>query len=221
MPIIHYYQVELVRYDYVKPTIAGLMGGFIAYSLGSYLMGLSALRLVFITAMGSSLGFSTLYIPQFINFTRNYLGLPQRVLNSFNELLTIPNPQPPRPVTIVERELKPLWDYAYSVGVREFVERVNILVDSMIDFIRRSVTTGFVYGPFVGVGYAFMLFTAYVLTGIHAVTMTGINLPITLNPQLINSTLIPLAIATSVLTGKSMHSIGLGISLIPIYLTPR
>ncbi|WP_243676423.1 hypothetical protein [Vulcanisaeta distributa] len=65
-----------------------------------------------------------------------------------------------------------------------------------------------------------MVFTAYILAGIHAVTMTGINLPIALNPQLINSTLIPLAIATSILTGKSMHSIGLGISLIPIYLTP-
>ncbi|WP_243676422.1 hypothetical protein [Vulcanisaeta distributa] len=103
---------------------------------------------MFAVAIGSGLGFTTLYIPQFINFIRNYLGLPpQRVLNTFNELLTIPNPQPPRPVTIVERELRPLWDYAYSVGVREFVERVNILVDSMIDFIRRSVTTGFIYGP--------------------------------------------------------------------------
>ncbi len=30
IPIIHYYQVELVRYDYVKPAIAGLVGGFIA-----------------------------------------------------------------------------------------------------------------------------------------------------------------------------------------------
>ncbi len=183
-------------------------------------MGLSALRLVFAVAIGSGLGFATLYIPQFIRFIRNYLGLPQRVLNSFNELLTIPNPQPPRPITIVERELRPLWDYAYSVGVREFVERVNILVDSMIDFIRRSVVTGFVYGPFVGVGYAFMTFTAYILAGIHAVTMTGMNLPVSLNPQLINSTLIPLAIATAILTGKSMHSIGLGISLIPIFLIP-
>ncbi|ADN49558.1 hypothetical protein [Vulcanisaeta distributa] len=220
LPIIHHYQVELVRYDYTKPAMAGLIGGLTAFTLGNYLVGLGATRLWFITALGFGVGFAVLYMPQFIRFVANYLGLPQRVLSSFNDLLTVPNPQPPRPLTVVERDLKPLWDYAYGVGVREFVERVNMVVDSLIDFIRRSVMMGFIYGPFIAVGYAFMVFTAYVLAGIHATAITGLGMPISLDPQLVNATLMPLAITTSILVGKAMHSVGLGISLVPIFLAP-
>ena len=220
IPLIHYYQVELVRYDYAKPTLAGLVGGALAYAVGGHLLGLDGLGLAVLTAMGFSLGFAALYTPQFIAFVRNYLGMPQRVLASFNELLTVPNPQPPRPITVIERELRPLWDYAYSVGVREFVERVNIVVDSLIDFIRRSVMIGVTYGPFISIGYAFMAFTAYILAGIHATGFAGLGIPLNLNPQLIDSTLILLALVTSMLVGKAMHSIGLGISLVPLFLLP-
>ncbi|ADY01214.1 hypothetical protein VMUT_1007 [Vulcanisaeta moutnovskia 768-28] len=218
VPFIHYYQVELVRYDYVKPTIAGLIGGSTAYLIGHYLMGLVGSRLVFAIIMGSCTAFAIAYIPQFIGFVKNYLGMPQRVLNSFGELLTLGNPQPPKPLTIIEKELRPLWDYAYGAGDREFVERVIIVVNSLIDFVRDSVRVGLIYGPFTAVGYVFMLFTAYVLTGIHAMAITGV--PITLNPQLITQALIPMAVATSILVGESMHSIGLGISLLPILLMP-
>ncbi|MGC8542547.1 MAG: hypothetical protein ACP5NQ_01295 [Vulcanisaeta sp.] len=217
VPFIHYYQVELVKYDYVKPTIAGLIGGSTAYLIG-HLMGLIGSRLALLVIMGSSLGFAIAYIPQFIRFVRNYLGMPQRVLNSFGELLTLSNPQQPKPLTIIERELRPLWDYAYGAGDRGFVERVNMVVNSLIDFVRDSVRVGLIYGPFTAVGYVFMLFTAYVLAGIHAIAITGT--PITLNPQLITQALVPMAVATSVLVGKSMHSIGLGISLMPILLMP-
>ncbi|WP_446752935.1 hypothetical protein [Vulcanisaeta sp. JCM 16161] len=65
-----------------------------------------------------------------------------------------------------------------------------------------------------------MALTAYLMAGIHAVAITGVGVPITLNPQLITQTLIPLAVITSILVGKSMHSIGLGISLTPVFLIP-
>ncbi len=86
-------------------------------------------------------------------------------------------------MTIVERELRPLWEYAYSVGVREFIERVNMVVDSLITFIRRNVMTGLIYGPFTTISYIFMLFIAYLLHGMSYAQVTGMPIPFTLNPQ--------------------------------------
>ncbi|WP_243671732.1 hypothetical protein [Vulcanisaeta sp. JCM 16161] len=51
-------------------------------------------------------------------------------------------------------------------------------------------------------GYAFMALTAYLMAGIHAVAITGVGVPITLNPQLITQTLIPLAVITSILVAS-------------------
>lgn len=220
VPFIHYFQLEITKYDYVNPSIAAAITGVIAYAISQYVLGLGIIQSALLVGIAVGVSFAALYMPQFALFIRNYLGMPQRVLESFGELLTVPNPQPPKPITVVERELRPLWDYAYSVGVREFIERVNIVVDSLVTFIRRSVTTGMIYGPFISISYAFMLFVAYILYGINVSQVTGIPMPITLNPQAITLSLIPFAITTAVLTGKAIHSIGLGISLVPLFLAP-
>ena len=219
-PLIHYFQIELTKYDYTKPGIAAAIAGSTAFAIGQYIMHLTTNQLTLLTGIGAGAGFAALYMPQFIKFYKDYLGIPHRVLESFGELLTVPNPRPPRPVTIVERELRPLWEYAYSVGMREFIERVNMVVDSLVTFIRRNVNTGFIYGPFTAISYAFMVFVAYMLHGISLTQVTGVSMPITLNPQAVALALVPLAITTAVIAGKAMHSIGLGISLVPLFLAP-
>ena len=214
LPIIHAFQVQITRYDYTMPGISGIIGSIVGFII-STLLHTNPLQAAVLTLMGFGTGFAVLYMPQFIRFLRDYTGMPGRVLTSFGELLMVHNPRPPRPVTIIERELAPLWEYAYSVGVREFIERVNMLVDSLLTFVRRSFNVGLAYGPFIIIGYLSMLFTYSILSSIKIHT----TIPL-LQPMTFAYTLLPLAVVTSLLVGKAIHSIGLGVSLIPIFLVP-
>ncbi len=220
VPVIHYFQVEVTKYDYRKPSIVGIIAGTVGYALG-YFLHLGIEKLVITTLLGFGIGFAVLYLPQLLRFARDYAGLGSRVLRSFGELLNSPSPEPLRPMTIIERELMPLWDYAYSVGVREFVERIVMVVSVFIDYVKRSITTGLIYGPFITISYAFMLFTVYILSSLNAsVALANVPMPITFNIGNLSTALIVLAISTAVLTGKAIHSIGLGITLIPVFLAP-
>jgi len=172
-------------------------------------------------------------MPQFIRFARDYLGMYGRVSKSFGELLLVHDPKPPTPRTLVERELVQLWDYAYSRGSRDVVERVNMVVDSFTNFIGQVVRSGFVYGPFIAVSYAMMLALAAMLLALHAPALassavssaSGISSAASIISGLANTNalftmLIALGASTSIIVGKAMHSIGLGISIIPLFLAP-
>jgi len=232
IPLIHYYQIELVKYDYVKPLISGIAGLGIGIAVTQILKlpGLMAAT-TSITAFG--LGFATLYLPQFVRFVRDYMGMYGRVSKSFGELLLVSDPKPPTPRTLVERELVQLWDYAYSRGSRDVVERVNMVVDSFTNFIRQVVRSGFVYGPFIAVSYAMMLPLTAMLLALHAPAFassavssaSGISSAASIisgltNVNAIFTMLIVLGASTSIIVGKAMHSIGLGVSLIPIFMAP-
>jgi len=233
IPLIHYYQVELVKYDYVKPMISGLAGLGVGLAVSLLLLRLPGLMTATISIIAFGIGFAALYMPQFIRFAIDYLGMYSRVSKSFGELLLVHDPKPPTPRTIVERELVQLWDYAYSRGSRDVVERVNMVVDSFMNFIGQVVRSGFVYGPFIAVSYAMMLALAAMLLALHAPAIassavssaTGITSAASIisgltNVNAIFTMLIALGASTSIVVGKAMHSIGLGISLIPIFMAP-
>jgi hypothetical protein len=233
IPLIHYYQIELVKYDYVKPLISGFVGLGVGLAVSLLLLRLPALMAAVVSIMTFGIGFAVFYMPQFIRFVRDYLGMYSRVSKSFGELLLVSDPKPPTPRTLVERELIQLWDYAYSRGSRDVVERVNMVVDSFTNFIRQVVRSGFVYGPFIAVSYAMMLALAAMLLALHAPALassavssaTGITGAVSLiaglaNTNLLFTMLIALGASTSIIVGKAMHSIGLGISMIPLFLTP-
>jgi len=233
IPLIHYYQVELVKYDYVKPMISGLAGLGIGLAVSLLLLRLPGLMTAVISIMTFGIGFAALYMPQFIRFAMDYLGMHNRVSKSFGELLLVSDPKPPVPKTIVEGELIQLWDYAYSRGSRDVVERVNMVVDSFTNFIRQVVRSGFLYGPFIAVSYAMMLALAAMLLAFHAPALassavssaSGIGSAASIISGLANTNalltmLIALGASTSIIVGKAMHSIGLGVSLIPLFLTP-
>ncbi|MFP3492572.1 MAG: hypothetical protein RXN86_07285 [Vulcanisaeta sp.] len=233
IPLIHYYQVELVKYDYVKPMISGLAGLGIGLTVSLLLLRLPGLMTAVVSIIAFGLGFAVLYMPQFIRFARDYLGMPNRVSKSFGELLLVHDPKPLTPRTIVERELVQLWDYAYSRGSRDVVERVNMVVDSFTNFIGQVVRSGFVYGPFIAVSYALMLALAAMLLALHAPALassavssaSGISSAALIisglaNTNAIFTMLIALGASTSIVVGKAMHSMGLGISMIPLFLAP-
>jgi len=233
IPLIHYYQIELVKYDYVKPLISGFVGLGIGLTVSLLLLRLPALMTAAVSIIAFGLGFAVLYMPQFLKFARDYLGMYSRVSKAFGELLLVSDPRPPVPRTLVERELVQLWDYAYSRGSRDVVERVNMVVDSFTNFVRQVVRGGFVYGPFIAVSYAMMLSLTAMLLALHAPALassavssaSGISSAASIISGLANTNalfvmLIALGASTSVIVGKAMHSIGLGISLIPLFLAP-
>jgi hypothetical protein len=233
IPLIHYYQVELVKYDYVKPMISGLAGLGIGLAVSLLLLRLPGLMTAAVSIITFGIGFAALYMPQFIRFAMDYLGMYSRVSKSFSELLLVSDPKPPTPRTLVERELIQLWDYAYSRGSRDVVERVNMVVDSFTNFIRQVVRSGFVYGPFIAVSYALMLALVAMLLALHAPALAssavssavGITGAVSFIAGLASANalftmLIALGASTSVIVGKAMHSIGLGISLLPLFLAP-
>jgi len=233
IPLIHYYQIELVKYDYVKPLISGFVGLGIGLAVSLLLLKLPALMTAAVSIITFGIGFAVLYMPQFVRFAKDYLGMYGRVSKAFGELLLVHDPKPPTPRTLVERELVQLWDYAYSRGSRDVVERVNMVVDSFTNFIRQVVRSGFVYGPFIAVSYAMMLSLTAMLLALHAPALassavssaSGIGSAASIISGLANTNalftmLIVLGASTSIIVGKAMHSIGLGISLLPLFLTP-
>ncbi|MCG2880346.1 MAG: hypothetical protein L7H00_00365 [Vulcanisaeta sp.] len=233
IPLIHYYQIELAKYDYVKPLISGIVGLGIGLAASLLLLKLPGLMTAAVSIMTFGIGFAVLYMPQFIRFVRDYLGMYNRVSKAFGELLLVHDPKPPTPRTLVERELAQLWDYAYSRGSRDVVERVNMVVDSFMNFIRQVVRSGFVYGPFIAVSYAMMLALTAMLLALHAPayassavsSAVGITSAVSFiaglaNVNAIFTMLIALGASTSIVVGKAMHSIGLGVSLIPLFLAP-
>jgi len=233
IPLIHYYQVELVKYDYVKPLISGFVGLSVGLVVSLLLLRLPGLMTATISIIAFGIGFAVLYMPQFLKFARDYLGMYNRVSKSFGELLLVSDPRPPVPRTIVEKELIQLWDYAYSRGSRDVVERVNMVVDSFTNFIRQVVRSGFLYGPFIAVSYAMMLPLTAMLLALHAPALassavssaSNISSAVSFIAGLANAyalftMLIALGASTSIVVGKAMHSIGLGVSLIPLFLAP-
>jgi hypothetical protein len=232
IPLIHYYQIELAKYDYVKPMISGFVGLGIGLAL-TQILRLPGLMAAAVSIIAFGVGFAALYMPQFIRFAKDYVGMYSRVSKSFGELLLVSDPKPPTPRTLVEKELIQLWDYAYSRGSRDVVERVNMVVDSFMNFVRQAVRSGFLYGPFIAVSYAMMLALTAMLLALHTPALassavssaTGITGAASIisglaNVNAIFTMLIALGASTSIIVGKAMHSIGLGISLIPIFMAP-
>ncbi len=233
IPLIHYYQIELVKYDYVKPLISGFVGLGVGLTVSQLLFKLPTLMTATVSIITFGIGFAALYMPQFLKFIKDYVGMYNRVSKAFGELLLVSDPKPPVPRTLVERELIQLWDYAYSRGSRDVVERVNMVVDSFMNFVRQAVRSGFLYGPFIAVSYAMMLALTAMLLALHAPALassavssaSGISSAASIisglaNTNLLFTMLIALGASTSIVVGKAMHSIGLGVSLIPLFLAP-
>jgi len=208
IPIIHEFQIELIKYKYYNAIIIGLIASIITHLIT---------RNVILDLIMFGIGFSIIYIPSFISFIKNYLGLKIRVMESFHELMWSPNPKELKPYTIVEQELKTLFDTVKSLGIPALIARANRLIDTLMTHLIDQQRIQLIYALFIPIGYFCALFVLSIIKPSLIYTPTPIYW---INIENIKYALIISGISTAILTGKTIHSIGLGVSLIPIFLIP-
>ncbi len=145
MPRTHYFVIDDTD---IIGIIAGAVAGFLALIfVDGYLA--TALPLLI---------YGLFKLPSIIYDLRLRASLPIRVMTSFNELLTKPNPTPVRDLSPIEHDLIPLWREAKATGTPLFVGWSNVLVSEFIGAVQRTVTQGIMFGAMtVGVGGAFSI----------------------------------------------------------------
>jgi len=231
---VHLNQIELVKYNYKVPIIASLTSTLIGLMIARYMLHLSIMNVstIEILIIVFSISFSIFYLPQFIKFIKFLLTINSRIIRPIHELLWDPLKVDIRGSTLIEREVKRLVNLGKSICSPWFISRISRLVDSLVDLVKSSVRNSIMYGIFIPAGFllvvdALSMFTTFSpsITSISSVNAYNIyNVPIMLSLasicnryqleifKLVGTTI------TSIVTGKTIHSIGLGICLIPIML---
>ena len=145
MPRTHYFVIDDTD---IIGIIAGAVAGVLAMLfVDGYLA--TALPLLI---------YGLFKLPSIIYDLRLRASLPIRVMTSFNELLTKPNPTPVRDLSPIEHDLIPLWREAKATGTPLFVGWSNVLVSEFIGAVQRIVMQGMMFGIMtVGVGGAFSI----------------------------------------------------------------
>lgn len=211
IPLIHANQLKLYEYDYIKPTALGFTSASLVYLITHSLD---------YTIIAFSVGFSILYMPQFINFIKLIANLERRVMEPILELTWNPNPREIIGSSIIEREFSRIRDIAYSVGAPYFVTRTARVVDSLIFQIKSMFRDNVVYGVLVPINYiALIEFVEFINNAISS-TMVNASFNSPFNYHVPPIILLTSALTTAVLTGKVIHSVGLGLSIICVFLIP-
>jgi hypothetical protein len=145
MPRVHYFVVD-------DTDIIGIIAGAVAGALAMlFVDGYLATALPFLV-------YGLFKLPSIIYDLKLRASLPIRVMTSFNELLTKPNPTPVRDLSPIEHDLIPLWREAKSTGTPLFVGWSNVLVSEYIGAVQRIVMQGVMFGIMtVGIGGAFSI----------------------------------------------------------------
>ena len=211
IPLIHVNQLKLYNYDYVKPTIIGFTSALVIYLIT---------RSLDYTIIVFSLGFSILYMPQFINFINLIANLERRVMEPILELTWNPNPRDIMGSSIIEREFSRIRDIAYSIGAPYFVTRAARVVDSLVFQIRSMFRDNVVYGVLIPVNYIALIEFLKFINNTISVTAVNASLASPFNYHVPSIMLLASALTTSVLTGKVIHSVGLGLSIMCLFLIP-
>ncbi|PLC66899.1 hypothetical protein B7L70_09690, partial [Vulcanisaeta sp. EB80] len=145
MPRTHYFVID-------DTDIIGIIAGAVA--------GVLAMLFVdgYLATALPLLAYGLFKLPSIIYDLRLRASLPIRVMTSFNELLTKPNPTPVRDLSPIEHDLIPLWREAKATGTPLFVGWSNVLVSEYIGAVQRIVMQGMMFGIMtVGVGGAFSI----------------------------------------------------------------
>lgn len=202
IPIAHLNQVKLWRYDYTKPLLAASLSAAVAYAL---------VKNPIYILLAFSLGFSTLYIPQMSRFIRLMVNLDRRVLEPIAELLWSPYPRFITGSSPIEVEFSRLMYIAHSVGAPFFIARVVRVVEVVAHHIKSMARDGVLYGSLIPINFvALVEFINFINSQLPS-TPTGTIPIITYHPS--SAVILLSTVAVSLLTGKVIHSMGLGIVL--------
>ncbi len=232
---IHVNQIEIVQYNYKIPTIIATLCTILMFIILHYAFKIDIFSITMfeILVLTFSISFAVLYVPQFLKFVNLILNINNRVIRPIHEMLWDPMKVNIKGDTLIEREIQRLIKLGKSICSPWFISRISRLVDSLIDLIKSSIRSSILYGIFIPVGF-FLVINALSIFSTLSPSLNNIsllnnmhnlyNIPIMLSfISLCNRTQLKIfqlvgAIVTSMVTGKTIHSIGLGISLIPIML---
>ena len=208
LPLIHYFQVEEAKYDYSIPLVAGALAGIAAFIL---------LRGYAYSLIIASIAFAVTYAPQLRRECLFPGTVRSKIMNSFNELMWSPNPPRPPGNTVIGVEFGRLFDVASSLGAPLFLSKVNRVVYDVLSWMDENRRSLIIYGLMIPIPYVLLCITVKVLMA-SVVPAAG---PFPISPSLNSSrgVLIMDGVITSILTGKAIHSIGMGIMLIPLFMS--
>ncbi len=214
--LLHLFQIKLAEYNYMKPLLAGFLASSISMILALCIFNVwDICKIMSISIISFSSIFSVLYIPQFLKFMRFLLYIRTRLIRPFYELLWNPVPRFFRTELLIEREFYRVFEKGKQIGAPWFIARVNKLVELFVDFIVFSVRQGILYSLFIPVGFLTLLFIVRMLLNVVcSVSPPGVILgSIVLLPDVhtLRLFLIVYSYVTGLVTGKMMHSVGLGV----------
>ncbi len=226
---VHVNQLEVIKYNYVKPLIISTAMSCIIILIlyVSHIIVISSLDFVKYFILTFSLLFSIFYIPQLSQFIGLIVNINNRIIRPIHELLWNPTGVKIRGSTVLEKEIERFVELGRSICSPWFISRISRLVDSLVDLIRSSVRSSILYGMFIPVGfilvmYSLAIFTkftipsaGYMYNNLHNIPMILSLLNMYSRSQIRILRLIG-SVVTSLVTGKTIHSIGLGICLIPL-----
>ncbi len=232
LPIVHTYQPDIDYYKYTKPLTISISSS-IPCVLICYILHIDVPVMILISILIFSITFSIFYTPQLFKIFRLLLNIKTRILNPLHELMWNPMNVKIIEMTRLECEINRVVELGKKIGAPWFIARINRLIDMFISTILSILKNNFMYGIFIPIGYILLLYTLCIVHSVSLGKIVIMNLKQTNIPfmyYIINAMIsfrekinlyiysILGSIVTSIVTGKSMYSIGLGLMIIPILL---
>ncbi len=224
IPLVHLNQLDIYEYRYRIPILVSSLSAILVLII-CLVLHVDTLFTILLTLLIFCITFSLLYIPQFLKFINLILNVNSRILTPMYRLMWNPISATMIRESKFEREIWRLIELGQRIGAPWFISRIARLVDSLVSMVMHIYKTGIIYSIFIPAGY---LVTSYVINMIY-------NTPISALPYSYYTPSILLSVFTllrcrimfliymfvgsvvaSLLTGKAMHSLGLGVCIIPI-----
>ncbi len=215
--LVHVFQMRILQYRYKRPLVVGLASAFTSIMIIITLFHVDNVSSILeISIITFSVPFLTLYLPQFANFIKLISNLRTRVMRPFYELLWNPVPTPMRNTTDIERELGRIFNKGCEIGAPWFIARINKVVEMLLDLILTTYRQGMMYAAFVPAGFLTVLFVVKflylsMLTSASALTLLSAPILSIPSPDKMRTFLLAYSYLTGLVTGKMMHSIGVGV----------
>lgn len=223
--LIHVLQVRILEYRYSKPMLVGFTTAMSALFLSALVFHINDMSMLCeVSIISFSVPFLVLYLPQFLNFMKLMLNLRSRIMRPFYELLWNPVPIPIRGSTEIEREFSRVFEKGREIGAPWFIARINKVVEILLDLLTTIHRQGLIYAMFVPAGFLTVLFIVKMLylnmVFSSHMFLTAATIPLFYMPDIgkIRLFLLTYGYVTGLVTGKMIHSIGIGV-LVGLLLT--
>ncbi len=208
--LVHQVQPQVARYRYHRPLAVAVVILVI-----TMLLRLPVELCVTLSCMGAAV----LLLPEILETWRTLLNSQGRLIVPFLELLWSTSPTPIRERTLLEKELKRVWEYGYNIGAPWFVARLCRLITTLIHTIKYYVRTGLVYSPFIAGSYILLVLLAKTL--LLGMFTAKIPIVVMISKGVLQILLLLQGVLTGLLAGKVAHSLGMSTLTIPLMMITK